>query len=743
MSYMNFLSVIRDSLGGRDFKLKGVELIGCCPFHNEKNPSFGINIDTGLYNCFSCGEKGNIVQFISKMRSISEEQAKEIVMNEVGFLDTQHIPYSLQEFAEEKKLPIDFLQENNVTSVDGYRISFLYYDEERNLAKVRYRNSPKSDTKCFWRTDNSPLIPYGLWKLPFFKRDYIVLVEGETDALSLWYHGIPAIGIPGANNYKKHYSEYIKDFNRIYIHSDEDEAAQNFLRDICKSGIKYEKLYKISSKSINVNCKDPSDLHINNLLNKDTFLEKAVKIDRDYFNEVNRSKTPEERHVKIAEQVLDEMNIKYYNSNFYVYENGVYKENLSAIEQCIQQVDTNAKKSLYAETLNYIRVKQNHKQLAIDENLINFRNGIFNITNNELENHTPDIFTVCQLNVDYLNDEEFNNLIKERKNKYIDKFLSDVCCRDITKINALLEFLGYSMTYSIELGKCLFVLGSSAENGKSTALELISHLYNEENIASIAIEEFAERFCGSELNNKLINIVHEVQNVRVKDVSKFKTVVTGNLITVEEKYKPRYKMKPFTHHIFAMNNLPEIVNEKKDEGFFRRLHIIEFNAKFTDEEKEAFDFNKLITVDSLNYLANLALRKYLDMRRNNRRKFSNDSKNKELVAKYKDEDNSALMFINDESIFIDMLDTKKRITKTGLFSVYTAWCKTNKYKALEKKDFYQCVINSNRFSEIKLDGYDCFKYKEDNELVSNIEKLTEIKDNANLLENILEEERLK
>ena len=41
-----------------------------CPFHDEKNPSFGINIKTGKYNCFTCGESGK--DFESFLKKISE-----------------------------------------------------------------------------------------------------------------------------------------------------------------------------------------------------------------------------------------------------------------------------------------------------------------------------------------------------------------------------------------------------------------------------------------------------------------------------------------------------------------------------------------------------------------------------------------------------------------------------------------------------------------------------------------------
>ena len=54
----NYEEVIRELLDDEHIKIKENELHCCCPFHNESRPSFGINLETGLFNCFSCKEKG-------------------------------------------------------------------------------------------------------------------------------------------------------------------------------------------------------------------------------------------------------------------------------------------------------------------------------------------------------------------------------------------------------------------------------------------------------------------------------------------------------------------------------------------------------------------------------------------------------------------------------------------------------------------------------------------------------------
>ena len=45
-------------------KKRGVSLIGLCPFHNEKTPSFNVSVTKGIYKCFGCGKGGDSLQFI-------------------------------------------------------------------------------------------------------------------------------------------------------------------------------------------------------------------------------------------------------------------------------------------------------------------------------------------------------------------------------------------------------------------------------------------------------------------------------------------------------------------------------------------------------------------------------------------------------------------------------------------------------------------------------------------------------
>lgn len=56
-------------------KKSGRNLLGLCPFHGEKTPSFTVNPERGIFHCFGCGEGGNVIGFVMKREGMSFPEA--------------------------------------------------------------------------------------------------------------------------------------------------------------------------------------------------------------------------------------------------------------------------------------------------------------------------------------------------------------------------------------------------------------------------------------------------------------------------------------------------------------------------------------------------------------------------------------------------------------------------------------------------------------------------------------------
>ena len=65
-------------------KRKGVNYQACCPFHNEKTPSFVVSPSKGVYKCFGCGKGGNAVTFLMEHENITYPEALKMVAKRYG-----------------------------------------------------------------------------------------------------------------------------------------------------------------------------------------------------------------------------------------------------------------------------------------------------------------------------------------------------------------------------------------------------------------------------------------------------------------------------------------------------------------------------------------------------------------------------------------------------------------------------------------------------------------------------------
>lgn len=64
-----------------DLKKRGTSLIGNCPFHNEKTPSFHVSVAKGIYKCFGCGAGGDSLKFVMELEKFSYPEAIRYLAN--------------------------------------------------------------------------------------------------------------------------------------------------------------------------------------------------------------------------------------------------------------------------------------------------------------------------------------------------------------------------------------------------------------------------------------------------------------------------------------------------------------------------------------------------------------------------------------------------------------------------------------------------------------------------------------
>ena len=81
---------------------KGQNYWGCCPFHNEKTPSFSVSEDKGFYHCFGCGEHGDIISFTMKSENVDFKTAIKELADMAGLKVPEYKPRDPTELAREE-----------------------------------------------------------------------------------------------------------------------------------------------------------------------------------------------------------------------------------------------------------------------------------------------------------------------------------------------------------------------------------------------------------------------------------------------------------------------------------------------------------------------------------------------------------------------------------------------------------------------------------------------------------------
>jgi len=118
-------------------KKRGTNLLGLCPFHNEKTPSFMVSPAKGIFKCFGCGKGGNAVHFVMGHEQISYYEALKVLAKKYNIEVTER-ELSAQELAvrndrESMFLVNEYAQKHFTHTlhhhIDGKSIGLSYFRE--------------------------------------------------------------------------------------------------------------------------------------------------------------------------------------------------------------------------------------------------------------------------------------------------------------------------------------------------------------------------------------------------------------------------------------------------------------------------------------------------------------------------------------------------------------------------------------------------------------------------------------
>jgi hypothetical protein len=137
-----------------------------------------------------------------------------------------------------------------------------YFDQnDGKWDRFRVKLRGNKDKRFFWQKGHTGAPLYGTWRIPEFQERYVVLVEGESDVATCWYHNFAALGVPGASNWnEERHAPLLDGFATIFAVIEPDQAGDRMLSRFAGSRI----ASRLRVVRMPVATKDASALYLTN-----------------------------------------------------------------------------------------------------------------------------------------------------------------------------------------------------------------------------------------------------------------------------------------------------------------------------------------------------------------------------------------------------------------------------------------------------------------------------------------------
>jgi putative DNA primase/helicase len=578
-----------------------------CPAHNDSTPSLGIK---------DCPERTDSTFAIKCQAGCTRKQVISALEQKTGkrfgaekkTAKEKRPPVerglTLDQYAELKKLPRKYLAMFGTVDYpyNGKpAIMHTYLDGRGGLGGFKLRLSTDSHDTLWERHVKS--VPYGLAHLDYWlqngvKKDWIVVCEGESDTQTLFYNGIPAIGISGKNGWDPEFAglPQLSDVRDVVIVQEPD--AEDFVESVAPS-FPDKRVY-----AVRLPAKDPSELWLKSKTPEEFFAawDEAIdgaKIISDGFPNTDTGN---------AERLVDKHggNFRWIDDEetFSAWDQTVWRKNTSgdvllpmtkevarAIpdEEWRRTSESSSKRhAMIAMTKGEVAVLARRDVFDRHPMLLNVANGTLDLEKQELREVCREDFLTKKAPVSY---DIFADCPK------FDEFMEFTFGGDQDLIHFMDKALGYTLTGKIS-ESVFFMCYGQGSNGKTTLLELMMQILGPDFVTPAKFSTFVESrfpdqssyevatFAGS----RMITAVEPRKAGRLNE-ELLKQLTGGDMMKARQIYGKPFAFYPECKLWMSMNNQPRIAGT--DEGIWRRVRLIPF-TQTVPEARKVKDFQKVL-----------------------------------------------------------------------------------------------------------------------------------------------------
>lgn len=311
-------------------------------------------------------------------------------------------------------------------------------------------------------------------------------------------------------------------------------------------------------------------------------------------------------------------------------------------------------------------------ELDGDEAIINFKNGLYNISTRELMPHSPDIYSSVQLPCN--NDTS----LTLRDAPIFSRFLNDITSGDDDLKILIMQYIGAIVSnvngYRFKRLLILFGMGNT---GETQIRGLVEKILGKEHCHSESLQVLNARFGTSQIYGKRMVGSGELSAVRLDEMNIIKELTGGDDMNGEQKGKDGFSFKFRGLLWFNCNQLPKF---KGDRGphVYERFLIVPCTNVIPKEKQDANILEKMY--EERDAIVNVAV-KLLQRAIFAGYKFTEGVAVKRARREYEYQNNSLCEFIKSEC------DLTLGSTKRSEFNkAYFQWCRDNSLPAEQLKD---------------------------------------------------------
>lgn len=261
-------------------------------------------------------------------------------------------------------------------------------------------------------------------------------------------------------------------------------------------------------------------------------------------------------------------------SDCYQYRDGVYVESSSAIRNTIKDMivfDNLVNQSKIMETYRLIiddtRIQRTTRELNSYRNLINFKNGVWDVEKKCMIEHDSKYLQTIQI------PHEVKEFVPFTQTRLYDFFKKTKLPKEDVKM--LLKYIAYCMTTDYGL-KTFMVLVGQSNTGKSVLIRFVEALVGVKNTSALSMHELNMRFYPAQLYGKLLNSCADNKTLPLSSIENLKKITGGDQIMHERKGKEPFFFVSFAKLLFSFNQLP-LQLEEKSNAFYKRMRVLFMN----------------------------------------------------------------------------------------------------------------------------------------------------------------------